>query len=96
MVIIILVLVLMYVCAIWLPRLLVGGVALIFTITLSLRVKRTTRLLLQDVPRDLDYDRKPTRAQRRLMRASLRLAIRQTELRSLLPGVVTQADAIVS
>ena len=96
MAVVILALVLTYVCAIWLPRLLVGGMALIVAITLSLHVKRTTPLLLQDAPRDLDYNRKPTRAQRRLMRASLRLAIRQTELRSLFPSVVAQADAMSS
>ncbi|MES2337652.1 MAG: hypothetical protein V4537_06115 [Pseudomonadota bacterium] len=96
MVIVILVVASGYVCSIWLPRLLVAAIVLIFAITLSWRVKRATRALLHNSHRDPNNDRKPTRAQRRLMRASLRLALHRTELRSLFPGVVAQADAIVS
>ena len=37
------------------------------------------------------FDRRPTRAQRGLMRAHLKLAIDQTALASLLPGVMATA-----
>ncbi len=85
-----------YVCSIWLPRLLVAAIVLTFAITLSWRVKRAARALLHNSHRDPNNDRKPTRAQRRSMRASLRLALHQTELRSLFPSVVSQADANLS
>lgn len=82
-----------YVGIIWLPRLVVGLIALIIAIGLSRRVARTTRQLLELRRADLDYDRRPTRAQRRLMRASLRLALHQTELRSLFPALMAWVDA---
>jgi hypothetical protein len=96
MTIIIIALIAVYVSTIWLPRLLVAAVALLLALEISRRVARKTHLLLQDPWRDLDYDRKSTHAERRLMRASLRLAIQQTELRSLFPSVAARADAMAS
>ncbi len=82
-----------YVGIIGLPRLVVGSIALIFAICLSRRVARTTRQLLELRRADLEHDRRPTRAQRRLMRASLQLALHQTELRSLFPALMACVDA---
>lgn len=44
----------------------------------------------------LDFDRRPSRAERRLMTAGLKLAIRQAELRSLLPVTTWRAERIVT
>jgi hypothetical protein len=81
-----------YVFAVWLPRLAVASIASILAAMLAGQFARTTRLFLQHSHRDLDYDRRPARAQRRAMRASLRLALNRTELRSLLPCVVARVD----
>lgn len=44
----------------------------------------------------LDFDRRPSRAERRLMAAGLKHAIRQAELRSLLPVTTSRAERIVT
>lgn len=95
MIIVILLVVLAYLCSIWLLRLLIAGLVLVLAASLSVRVRRTACQPLKNARRDLVYDRKPTREECRMMRASLRLAIRQTALRSLFPSVVAQADAMV-
>lgn len=41
-----------------------------------------------------DFDRRPSRAERRLMADGLRLAIRQTELRSLFPQVGSRCERL--
>ncbi|WP_419809032.1 hypothetical protein [Sphingomonas sp.] len=42
-----------------------------------------------------EFDRRPNRAERRLMADGLRLAIRQTELRSLFPQVGSRCDRLL-
>lgn len=85
-----------YVGIIWLPRLVVAAVVVIIAVRLLLSASRRTRLLLEHRQIGLDYDRKPTRAQRRQMRASLQLALHQTELRSLFPALMAWVDARAS
>lgn len=43
-----------------------------------------------------DFDQRPSRAARRLMASGLKLAIRQTEFRSLLPHVGSRCDRLLS
>lgn len=82
-----------YVGIIGLPRLAVGSIALIIAVCLSRSASRTTPRLLEHQHNVLDYDRKPTGAQRRQMRAGLQLALHQTELRSLFPALMAWVDA---
>lgn len=42
-----------------------------------------------------DFDRRPSRAERRLMAAGLKLAIRQTELRRLFPQVGSRCERLL-
>ncbi|MEO9131302.1 MAG: hypothetical protein ABI240_08850 [Sphingomonas sp.] len=79
------------------PRLLVRIIATMIGIALVRRSRRLEQALLRtsaDHRLQLDYDRPPSRPARRLMRAHLRLAIRQTELASLLPGVMEQVRSL--
>lgn len=86
------------ICAtLWIvPRLLVAGIALLIGVVLVAQARRASRLLLAgrlDVK--AGYGCAPSRAQRRLMRRHLRLAISLTELRSLLPSTVARAERCV-
>ncbi|MDY7524629.1 hypothetical protein [Sphingomonas sp. 10B4] len=76
------------------PRMLVALLAILIAATLVCRSRRIALLLLADssIRSDLNYDRKPSRAERRLMRKSLRLALDQTELRSLFPSTAVWVD----
>jgi len=80
----------------WLPPMLVAVTATFIAVMLAMKAHRLTRAMLANRPCDLDYDRKPSRAQRRLMRASLRVALKQTELRSLFPTTVARAERCIS
>lgn len=84
----------LYIGAGWLPRILVTLTATIIAVVLALKFERAVRRQLANLSRELDYDRKPSRAERRMMRSSMRLAIAKTELRSLLPTIVSRADSM--
>lgn len=75
-------------------RLLVAATATLLGIAMIRRSRRLEQALIHagvDHRGRLDHDRGPSRAERRQMRAHLRLAIRQVELASLLPGAVANA-----
>lgn len=76
------------------PRLLVALLAILVGATLSAQSRRVAGRLLADssIRHDLNYDRRPSRTERRLMRKSLRLALDQTELRSLFPSITACAE----
>lgn len=81
----------------YVPQLIVGLIATLLGIYLI----RSSRMAAQALigagaahRGKLDYDRKPSRSERRLMRRHLKLALRQTELASLLPGVMARARRI--
>jgi len=86
----------LYLSAIWIPRILVALVAAFIAVMLAKKARRLAQSMLAHPLRHLDYDEKPSRTQRRLMRASLRVALDQTELRSLFPTVVSRADYILA
>ncbi|QDZ06928.1 hypothetical protein FPZ24_05060 [Sphingomonas panacisoli] len=87
---------LIYGLARWFPRMLVAVAATFIAVMLAKKAQRLTRAMLANRPCDLDYDRKPSRAQRRQMRASLRVALKQTDLRSLFPTTVAGAERWIS
>ena len=87
---------LLYVCAIWIPRILVALVAAFIAVLLAKKACRLAQSMLAHPPCHLDYDEKPSRAQQHLMRVSLRVALDQIELRSLFPTVVSRADYILA
>lgn len=76
------------------PRLLVLLLAMLMAASLSARLRRTTCRLLADgsIRHGLNYDRRTSRAERRLIRKSLCLALDQVELRSLFPSTVASVD----
>lgn len=76
------------------PRLLVALLAILFGATSFARSRQVAGRLLADnrIRHDLNYDRRPSRAERRLMRKSLRLALDQTELRSLFPSITARVE----
>ena len=76
----------------WAPPLLVALVVAVIAGVLARRIGRVTRRLLAAPRLEIDYDRTPSRAERRLMRKSLRVAIARTELRSLFPTIVGRMD----
>ena len=83
---------------IYVPRLMVGLIATVLAIYLMRRSRILGAALIRagaahrDRP---DYDRKPSRPERRLMRAHLKLALDQAELASVLPAIMMRARAIV-
>jgi 4-hydroxybenzoate polyprenyltransferase len=87
---------LIYGLARWLPPMLVAVTATFIAVMLARKAQRLTRAMLANRPCDLDYDRKSNRAQRRQMRASLRIALKQTELKSLFPTTVASAELWIS
>ncbi len=64
----------LYLSAIWIPRILVALVAAFIAVMLAKKARRLAQSMLAHPLRHLDYDEKPSRTQRRLMRASLRVA----------------------
>lgn len=82
----------------YLPRVMVNIVATAMAIHLLRRSRSVSQKLIRAGAehRDtLDFDRRPSRSQRRLMRAHLTLAVKQTELASLLPTVMTRVRSVV-
>ena len=80
------------------PRLIVFVFALMIGVILIRRSRQVQRALLRsssDHRTRQDFDSRPSQSDRRLMRAHLKLAIRQTELASLFPGVMQQARSQV-
>jgi len=75
-------------------RLLVAAIATLLGLSLIIRSRRVARDLLAGANenRNLNYDRKPSRAERRAMGRGLKLALDQTELRSLFPATMARAD----
>ena len=76
------------------PRLLVLMFVKFMTQHLFVRSRHVTHRLLADrsIRQDPTYDRRPSRAERRLMRRSLHIALDQTELRSLFPSTVASVE----
>lgn len=72
-------------------RLSVAAVAIGYGIVLVFQIRSTEQKILAFRSACngslADFDRKPTRAQRRAMRTSLKLALRQTDLTSVFPGI---------
>ena len=87
---------LLYVSAIWMPRILVALIAALIAVMLAQKARRLTRTMLANSMRHLDHVDKASRAERRLMRASLQVALNQTELRSLFPTLVSCASTKVT
>lgn len=81
-------------------RLSVAVLAMIYGFVLAARTRNTERSLLAFVDASenasADFDRKPTRGQRRAMRKSLTLALHQTEFRSLFPDIAHRAQHFVT
>lgn len=80
-------------------RLAVAMVAIVYGVMLGLRRHRIERVILAfasttDISLSA-FDHMPTRAQRRAMRASLRLAVRQTEFMSLFPNIAMFTQRLV-
>ena len=76
------------------PQLLIWSVALLIGTLLVRRSRQVGRQLLLARCDLANFDRTPSRAERRLMRKHLQLALDQTELASLLPGVMTCARTL--
>jgi hypothetical protein len=80
-------------------RLSVAAIAISYGVVLAVKIRSTERVILAFAPagdRTLaDFDRKPTRHQRRAMRANLKLALRQTEFRSLFPNIAQRTQQFV-
>lgn len=76
------------------PRLLVLMLVTLMAAHLFARSRHVTQRLLADrsIREDLNYDRKPSWTERRLMRQGLHLALEQTELRSLFPSTVSSVE----
>lgn len=76
------------------PRLLVGLLAILIGASLFARSRSVTHCLLANGSnrQNLKYDRRPTRAERRLMKKSLRLALDQIELRSVFPTITASVE----
>ncbi|AXJ96335.1 MULTISPECIES: hypothetical protein [unclassified Sphingomonas] len=79
-------------------RLLVEAIATVVGIALFAKAAGIHRrmLAMRGQCGGLDRDARPSRSERRLMAASLELAIRQTELRSLFPQVGLRCERLVS
>lgn len=73
-------------------RLAVDLIATVIGTILFVRVARTRHRIV--AMQHLDVSRPPTRAQRRLLAAGLKLAIEQAAFRSLLPATASRAERI--
>lgn len=83
---------------IYLLRLVVGVAAKLLAVYLLRRSRRVGEALIRAGAAHCgtsDYDRRPSRSERRLMRAHLKLALKKTELASLLPALMTGAGTMV-
>lgn len=84
----------------FLPQVPVWMFAMIITLHLASNSKRVGREILKakaSAPGwETNYYRRPTAAERRLLKRELRLALSQTELRSLFPNVARSADLIAA
>lgn len=78
-------------------RVMVDAAATAMGLILFARADRLHRriLALRDERGSFDFDRRPSRAERRLMAAGLKLAIRQTELRSLFSQVAARCERLL-
>lgn len=76
------------------PRVLVWIIATTVGVNLTLRSRRAARHIIFNAHRELNFYCKPSPHERRLVRASLRLAIDQTELRGLFPTTMARSEAI--
>lgn len=77
-------------------RCLVEIVATAIALVLAMRARRLERIILPMRDKRSAFDSKPTHAARRVMATSLRVALSQTELRSLFPTVPDRANHIVT
>lgn len=77
-------------------RCVVEIVATAIGVVFALRARRLERIILPMRDNRSAFDSKPTRAARHAMAASLRVALSQTELRSLFPTVPDRANHIVT
>lgn len=79
-------------------RLIVDAIATVLGVMLFARTARVERRLLAMCaePGANDVDHQPSRAERRLMAAGLRLAIRQIEMRSLFPHIGSHCDRLAA
>jgi len=79
-------------------RLTVDLIATAMGIMLAIRAARVRRRIIamrnESAAAVRDCDRRPRRAERRLLAAGLKLAIRQTEFRSLFPTTMERAERI--
>ena len=80
-------------------RLSVAAVAIGYGIVLAFQIRSTEQKVLAFRPAGdqslAGFDKTPTHAQRRAMRISLKLALRQTELTSLFPGIAHRTQQFV-
>ena len=81
-------------------RLTVDAIATAIGVVLEVRVANVRRRIIamrnEVETAALDFDRRPSRAERRLMATELKLTIRQTEFRSLLPLTASRAERIAA
>lgn len=75
----------------------VGAVATAMGVILFVRAACVRRrvLAMREERGAADFDRPPSRAERRWMAAGLKLAIRQTELRSLFPHIGSRCQRLL-
>ena len=75
----------------------VDAIATVLGVVLFARVARLQRrmIAMREGRGTVDFDRRPSRADRRLMAAGLKLAIRQTEFRSLFPHVGSRCERLL-
>lgn len=77
-------------------RLSVAAIAFGYGVVLALQIQSTERAILAFASAgehsQADFDRKPTRDQRRVTRMSLKLALRHTEFRSLFPSIAERTQ----
>lgn len=80
-------------------RLSVAAIAFGYGVVLALQIRRTERAVLAFASAGAhslaDFDRKPTRGERRAMRMSLKRALRHTEFRSLFPNIAERTQRFV-
>lgn len=82
------------------PRLIVEFIATVFGIILYARAGRATQVILASrngpAAKRLDFDCRPSRAERRALAKSLRTAINLTDLGSLFPAVAARTRQIAN
>ncbi len=78
----------------YVPTIMVAIIATLIGVNLVARARPVERRVILAARSDLNFNRRPTRAERRMVRKGLRLALDQTEFRSLFPATMTRAQAI--